>query len=84
MITIFNRQELIFTQSMQVQGEVRMLLVQNKIPYKIKTINRSGHGRARGGMGTAGRNPDLMYEYHIYVHQKDYEKALNIINRKNI
>ncbi len=81
MLTIFNRKELIFNRSMKVQGDVRMLLAQNKIPYKVKTMNRSGAGRSRSFTGTAGMNPDVMYEYRIFVHQDDYERAKKVIGR---
>lgn len=85
MITVFNRKELVFTYSMKEQGDVRMLLSQNKIPYKIVTRSRGGHSLragARAHQGSLGLNADLMYEYKIYVHKDDYEKALAIIHHK--
>lgn len=79
MITIFNRKELLLTYSMKEQGDVRMLLAQNKIPYKIFTKYRGG---SRGHTGTLGLHSDLLYEYRIYVHKDDYEKAYAVINEK--
>ena len=86
MITIFNRKELVFTYSMKEQGDARMLLSQNKIPYKITTRNigdaHSFRGSARGHFGSAGLQSDLLYEYRIYVHKDDFEKACAILQGK--
>lgn len=86
MITIFNRKELVFTYSMKEQGDARMLLSQNKIPYKIVTRNigdaHSVRGGARGRFGSAGMQMDLLYEYRIYVHKDDFEKACAVLQGK--
>lgn len=86
MIMIFNRKELVFTYSMKEQGETRMLLSQNKIPYKIVTKNRGDLHSFRGGSrtytGTLGMDSDLLYEYRIYVHKDDFEKAKAVINHR--
>ena len=82
MITIFNRKELILTYSMKEQGDVRMILAQNRIPYKIYTRNIGDMHSFRGHTGTLGMNSDLLYEHRIYVHKDDYEKACAVINGK--
>lgn len=83
MITIFNRKELVLTYNMKEQGEVRMLLSQNKIPYKIVTKSRGNLHSVRGHAGTLGMDSDLLYEYHIYVHEDDFDKAQAVLHRKN-
>lgn len=84
MITVFNRKELLLTHDIQKQGDVRAILQNNKIPYRIKVTNRyspspfSGAPRAR--TGTFGTDPDRLYEYKIYVKKADYEKAKFLLN----
>ena len=86
MITLFNRKELVLTYSMKIQGEVRMMLSQNKIPYKIVTKNIGDAHSARGHsgvpLGSGGLKADLLYEYRIFVHKDDYEKACAILQGK--
>ena len=38
----------------------------------------------RSRTGTFGQNMDLNYEYIIYVHKKDYEKATYVINKQGV
>ena len=85
MITIFNRKEIYLTYSMSEQVKVRDILSQNNIDYYVKTVNRMAPslfapGR-RSRTGTFGQNMDFSYEYTIYVHKKDYDKARYLINR---
>ena len=82
MITVFNRKELIITMETNRQAKVRDILSQNGIDYTVKTTNPEtapilGYRRAR--TGSFGINPDYSYEYKIYVHKKDYEKAAALI-----
>ena len=82
MITIFNRKELLVTFDMKSQGEIRDVLSANGIKYTVKVTNRQtaaiiGSNRAR--VGSFGINPDLSYEYKIYVHKKDYDNAVRLI-----
>ena len=82
MITVFNRKELIITLEMNRQAQVRDILSQNGIDYTVKTTNPETApilGDRRGYTGSFGINPDYSYEYKIYVHKKDYEKAAALI-----
>lgn len=79
MISIFNRKELMITYSMKRQAEIKSLLDKYYIDYWTKTKNSSGYGRSYNSIGNVGQNMDLMYEYKIYVHKSDYEKAKAII-----
>ena len=85
MITIFNRKELYLTYSINDQAIIRGILSQNNIEYYVKTVNRmsssffaSGN---RGRRGSFGQNMDVNYQYIIYVHKKDYDNAMYIINK---
>ncbi|MBM6750954.1 hypothetical protein H6A65_05505 [Mediterraneibacter glycyrrhizinilyticus] len=82
MITIFNRKELIITMEMNRQAEVRNILSQNGIDYTVKTTNLQTApllGSRRGRTGSFGIKTDNSYEYKIYVHKKDFEKAVFLI-----
>ena len=81
MITIFNRREVCITFDRKRLAEIRGILAQNKIDYTVKTSNRmssSSVSGARGRMGTYGQDSSLMYEYKIYVHKENYEKAKHL------
>ena len=83
MITVFDRKELIITMEMNRQAEVRDILSKNGLAYIVKTTNLQNApilGSGRGRTGNLGINPDYSYEYKIYVHKKDYEKAISLIN----
>ncbi len=86
MITIFNRKELLLTYDMQRQGDVRAVLQNNRIPYRVKVTNRYSpspfSNRPRSHTGTFGADPARLYEYKIYVKKADYEKAKFLLNTK--
>ena len=82
MITIFNRKELIITMDLNVQTETRYILSVNNIDYVVKTTNTQSApflGNRRGYVGSFGIDPDYSYEYKIFVHRDDYEKASRLI-----
>lgn len=81
MLTIFNRRELITTFSMETQAKVREALSQNGIDYHIKTHSHSSGTYSRGRTGSYGINSEHAYEYIIYVHKSDYERAQYLINK---
>jgi 3-phosphoglycerate kinase len=81
-ITIFNRKELLITMDFNKQADVREILSANKIPYVFKTTNLQSSqviGSHRGRIGNFGINQDYSYEYKIYVHKNDYDKAWHLI-----
>lgn len=64
------------------QADVRAILSGNKIPYVIKTTNLQSSaviGSHRGRVGNFGIDQDYSYEYKIYVHKDDYDRALRLI-----
>lgn len=82
MITIFNRKELLTTFSMQKQAEIRQILNDHNIDYKLKTINRnspSAFNDTRARTGTLGQNLNIAYEYIFYVYKRDYELAKTLL-----
>ena len=82
MITIFNRKELLITMEMKRQSEVRDILSHNGIDYTVKTMNLQSSaavGSNRSRVGSFGVNQKYSYEYKIYVHKKDLEKAAYLI-----
>lgn len=82
MITIFNRKELIITFSMQKQSELRQILNDNNIDYRLKTINRnspSALNDSRARTGTLGQDLNIAYEYIFYVHKSDYDLAKTLL-----
>ncbi len=84
MITIFNRKELLITMDMSCQSRVREVLSAKGIDYTIKVTNLQSAsivGNRRSRYGSFGINQDYSYEYKIYVHRKDYEYALKLINQ---
>ena len=82
MLTIFNRRELYMTYDMNDRVRVCDILRANCIDYRLKTTNTtsSAMGGRRGG-NTFGVNMDYAYEYKIYVHKNDYDRALHLIQR---
>lgn len=83
MITIFNRRLLITTMDMKRQSDMRYKLESANIDYIVRTKNLQsselfGPGN-RDRYGSIGINQNYSYEYKIYVHKNDYEKALQSI-----
>lgn len=85
MITIFNRRELHVTFELQEQNRIRSILETNQIDYNIKTTNRMSASPMaageRGRVGTLGQDMGANYEYKIYVHKADFEKASFLIQK---
>jgi hypothetical protein len=83
MITIFNRKEVCITYDMNRQAEIRNILQGANIDYIIRTKNRTETMLVRGGTraytGSWGNRQMMDYEYHIYVHKDDYERALYLM-----
>lgn len=82
LITIFNRKELLVTMDFNKQADVREILSINRIPYVTKTTNLQSSpvvGSHRGRVGNFGINQDYSYEYKIYVHENDYDRAWRLI-----
>lgn len=83
MITIFNRRFLIATMDMKRQSDIRDKLSGAGIAYTVGTKNLQSSewlgGGNRGRYGSMGIQQKYSYEYKIYVHKDDYERALKEI-----
>jgi hypothetical protein len=62
---------------MEQQANIRSILAANNIKYMISTVNTNGGSRSK--TGSFGLNSAYTYEYYIYVHKNDYEKARYLI-----
>jgi len=85
MIAAWNRRELETTWDMKRQAEIRNILSINKIDYMIKTQNPQTTNflgtTQRGRTGSFGIKTECSYQYKIYVHQKDFERAAYLIKK---
>ena len=83
MITNFNRRCLIATMDMKQQSDFRDKLIGAGIGYTIGTKNLQSSewvgGGHRGRYGSMGIDQKYSYEYKIYVHKNDYERAVKAI-----
>ena len=84
MITIFNRESLWIGRDMKRFNEMRDVLEREHIPYtyRIRSSGNgwTGHGTARGSLGSLGNSIDVMYEYEIFVLRKDLARARYFAN----
>lgn len=79
MITMFNARTVYLGYDLDKFNEIRDYLDNNGIPYRRKVHNRQGgmlsFGKTRrAATGSFGTPTELMYEYEILVHQKDFDK----------
>lgn len=83
MITVLNQKELTVTYNIKRQGEIRDILAQNNIDYRVKVINRESPSPMAAGsrarMGSFGTKAELMYEYIFFVKKTDYERAKGLL-----
>ncbi|MDP4090823.1 MAG: hypothetical protein Q8930_16355 [Bacillota bacterium] len=77
MIMFWNQREVFAGFSMEKLSEVRGVLGANNIAYKYKVVNLGSSNRSR--TGTLGMNMDYANEYYVYVHKKDYTRALSAL-----
>lgn len=86
MFTFFNSESLWIGTDMNKLSQIRSILDNNAIKYKYKVKNHlgqwNGRGTTRGTMGSLGNSSDQMYQYEIFVHKKEYEKAKYLINKE--
>ena len=82
-ITLFNRKTVYLGCDLKQFSAVRDTLAAHGVDYAIKTKNRmgqwTGRGTLRGQTGSLGQPADAMYEYEVFVHKDDYEKAMHLI-----
>lgn len=76
MITIFNRKEIYLTYKTADLNRVQDALDSQNMEYIVRSGNNVGRMQARG---VPLPNPELVYEYKVYVHRRDEEKAKYIL-----
>lgn len=83
MISIFNRTELMVTQSMDQYAKVTAALGAAGIDYRTKALSRSSPSATSFGTrehtGTFAQNMAYDYFYRVYVKKSDYELAVEAV-----
>lgn len=74
MLTVFNRRELITLSSSEKLYRVKASLSTAGIASAVK-IRGGARAAERARHGIGGVRPDAMYDYTIYVHRDDYQRA---------
>ena len=77
-MNIFNRREVFLTRDFNDMHKVRDSLDSNDIKHKLIVDNLTNPGRYRG---MPGIRAEVMYEYRVYVHKRDYEQAIHAIRK---
>lgn len=87
MITIFNRKEVLITTNAEIYANAKDDLKKAKIDFRLGSKgNNFKHATARmtTGMPPGAKYVNTGMVYIIYVHEKDYNKAVAIINRGKV
>ena len=83
MFTFFNSKSLWIGFDLERMNQIRNILDNHNIPYKYKTKNHlaswNGKGTVRGTTGSFGNPTELLYQYEIFVYNKDMEQAQYLI-----
>lgn len=86
MLTIFNRESVYLGRDMKEFGAVRERLAQQNIHYSYKVKNQMTQwifpGTMRGRTGSLGQDSSLQYEYEVFVHKRDYERAMLALKKR--
>ena len=75
-MNIFNRRDLFITRRLNDLVRVEENLEKNGIKYQVKPGNLINHGKYRG---VPGIRMEYAYEYRVYVHKNDYDRAKHVI-----
>jgi hypothetical protein len=78
-MNILNRKELFLTRDPVELNRAIGHLTTNGIAYKTTTNSVTNPGRSHG---VPGIRADYAYQYRIYVHKKDYERAKRAIGKR--
>ena len=78
---LFPKKEFIATSSAEEASFYKDILVRNGIDFTSKTKNSSAEGLMRSGdfMDRMGERIKDTYIYYIYVDEKDFDKAKNVV-----
>jgi len=75
-----NKKEMYCGFSLWEYSSIAKILSDNKVKYTYKTVN-CGTGKNHI-IGTIGNDERFRYMYYIYVHKKDFDYAVSLINKK--
>lgn len=84
MITIFNRKMVFRTFDMEKYLNARDILVENNVDFKMTIRNRRDYNSKAMRKGSIYTGRRFSCEYSIYVHEKDYSRAVAVINRGRV
>lgn len=80
---IWNRKEVFVGNSFQKFNEISYTLSSNEIPYDYKIVDStssSSFGASRRARtGSFGLNTNYIKMYYIYVHKRDYSRAIMML-----
>ena len=74
MISIFTRRALIVLASQEKLSRVREALSAAGIRSAVR-IRGGARGAERARSGISGVQPDALYQYTVYVHRNDFDRA---------
>ena len=78
MLTVFNRRELLTVLSTEQLLRVKEALAEAGIPFRAVSLNRGGPCSTRG-RGIPFIQAEYLYQYRIYVHKNDHDRAVQAI-----
>ena len=78
MLTVFNRRELLTVLSTGRLLRVREALAEARVPVRAVSLNRGGPCSTRG-RGIPFIQAEYLYQYRIYVHKNDHDRAMAAI-----
>lgn len=84
MIFFWNKQEVYVGNSMRRFSEIREILAQRKIEYTYNLVNHESAriaGSDRSVRSSIGENVANSTVYYVYVHRKDYDRAIGYIHQ---
>lgn len=84
MITLFNRKRVLYTMNMDQYANARDDLVKADIDFKVATKGQNYKQTMPRTYNINGRtvtNTGIVYD--LYVHEKDYKRAVTAINKKD-
>lgn len=82
MITVLNRKEVHVGHSVEKFNKARIILKNNNIDYIYKLLEQKSaylFSSRRARQGTYGEDSNYSIEYYIYVHKKNYAKAMYLL-----
>lgn len=76
MLTFLNQKELCITRHLEEQANIRDILQNNHIDYKMKIVDHNNYASTLL-TSVSANNRDILYKF--YVHKKNYEYACHLI-----